>query len=333
MGMNFGVDGNPSPSIMRENTCQSFLQAARSGATFVEFDVQVTADGVPVIWHDDLVQRQTADGAILSSPVSSLTLAEFQRIYEMGRTGMPLKRRFHSRSGILGKLTDWRCTLDDKLPTLAEVFAAVPEQIGFDIEVKMAVPDTVAQTSATEVDRCIGPILECLSYTRSSHRQIMFSSFDPEVCRALRDRQNSVAVYLLFCGLTWHIDERRTSTAAAIDFALHHQLKGIVMETRTLRTRPGTAAAAHRQGLQLVTYGLDNNDPFWVMHQHLRLGICGVIVDDVAIVASYVHTFASVPRLCVADVDVQPYVNMPMALDRALSLEHRQRALARVTAM
>lgn len=43
---------------------------------------QVTADGVPVIWHDDLVRRQTADGSILSSPVSTLTLAEFQRIYE-----------------------------------------------------------------------------------------------------------------------------------------------------------------------------------------------------------------------------------------------------------
>lgn len=39
MGMNFEIDGDPSP--LRENTCQSFVQAARSGATFVEFDVQV----------------------------------------------------------------------------------------------------------------------------------------------------------------------------------------------------------------------------------------------------------------------------------------------------
>lgn len=49
MGMNWTRD----VALYRENTVKSFLNAAHKGATFVEFDVQVTKDGVPVIWHDD----------------------------------------------------------------------------------------------------------------------------------------------------------------------------------------------------------------------------------------------------------------------------------------
>ena len=44
----------------RENTAKSFQQAAKCGVSFVEFDVQVTSDGVPVIWHDDKVRAGDA---------------------------------------------------------------------------------------------------------------------------------------------------------------------------------------------------------------------------------------------------------------------------------
>ncbi len=34
--------------------------------------------------------------------------------------------------------SEWTATVDDELPTLAEVFARVPQHIGFDIEVRLA---------------------------------------------------------------------------------------------------------------------------------------------------------------------------------------------------
>lgn len=37
----------------RENTISSFLAAIEAGATFIEFDVQVTSDGVAVLFHDN----------------------------------------------------------------------------------------------------------------------------------------------------------------------------------------------------------------------------------------------------------------------------------------
>lgn len=39
----------------RENTVTSFLAAVDAGATFVEFDVQVTSDGVAVLFHDNFL--------------------------------------------------------------------------------------------------------------------------------------------------------------------------------------------------------------------------------------------------------------------------------------
>lgn len=38
-------------------------------------------------------------------------------------------------------------------------------------------------------------------------------------------------------------------------------------------------------GLQVLTYGLQNNDPAWVRHQY-TLGVQGAIVDDVEGVVS-----------------------------------------------
>lgn len=51
-----------SPKAAPENTLASFRQAAREGAKWVEFDVVLTADGRPVIFHDDALDR-TTDGA------------------------------------------------------------------------------------------------------------------------------------------------------------------------------------------------------------------------------------------------------------------------------
>ncbi|MCL4722641.1 MAG: glycerophosphodiester phosphodiesterase, partial [Gammaproteobacteria bacterium] len=44
-----------------ENTLPAFELALAQGADGIEFDVQLTADGVPVLIHDETVDR-TTDG-------------------------------------------------------------------------------------------------------------------------------------------------------------------------------------------------------------------------------------------------------------------------------
>jgi glycerophosphoryl diester phosphodiesterase len=59
-----------------ENTMAAFEAAFASGLEFVETDVQLTADGVPVLMHDETVDR-TTDG---TGAVADLTLAEIRAL-------------------------------------------------------------------------------------------------------------------------------------------------------------------------------------------------------------------------------------------------------------
>lgn len=58
-----------------ENTLASFKAAKTIGAKYVEFDVRLSKDNVPVVIHDDSVNR-TSNG---SGKVSELTLSELQK--------------------------------------------------------------------------------------------------------------------------------------------------------------------------------------------------------------------------------------------------------------
>lgn len=60
----------------------------------------------------------------------------------------------------------------------------VNPSIGFDIEVKMATPPSLAVTPQLEVDRMVNAILDQVQAVAThSSRPIVFSSFDPEICR------------------------------------------------------------------------------------------------------------------------------------------------------
>jgi glycerophosphoryl diester phosphodiesterase len=49
-----------------ENTLAGFREAARLGCTWIEFDVRLTGDGVPVICHDSRLRRTTDGHGIVS---------------------------------------------------------------------------------------------------------------------------------------------------------------------------------------------------------------------------------------------------------------------------
>jgi glycerophosphoryl diester phosphodiesterase len=59
-----------------ENTLASIEAAVARGATWVELDVRYTADGVPVVFHDETVDRTTNGTGLLED----FTLAELQAL-------------------------------------------------------------------------------------------------------------------------------------------------------------------------------------------------------------------------------------------------------------
>ncbi|MBQ8275120.1 MAG: glycerophosphodiester phosphodiesterase [Clostridia bacterium] len=84
-----GVTGHRGcKAYMPENTLISFSEAFRLGVDVLEFDVQVTRDGVPVIMHDAMVDR-TTDG---TGAVCFMTLEEVKALDAGVKFGYPGQR-------------------------------------------------------------------------------------------------------------------------------------------------------------------------------------------------------------------------------------------------
>lgn len=65
-----------------ENTVESFIAAASLGASYVEFDVQLTKDNIPVVYHDFSVAETGVD-----IPMHELTLEQFLDLNNYGGPG------------------------------------------------------------------------------------------------------------------------------------------------------------------------------------------------------------------------------------------------------
>ncbi|MBM3549597.1 MAG: glycerophosphodiester phosphodiesterase [Alphaproteobacteria bacterium] len=96
-----------------ENTIVSFRAAKRLGAGWVELDAKLTRDGVPIVIHDQTLER-TTDGA---GRIESATLDEIGRL-DAGKWFAP------EFAG-------------EKVPTLADALKAIAaEGIGVNVEIK-----------------------------------------------------------------------------------------------------------------------------------------------------------------------------------------------------
>jgi glycerophosphoryl diester phosphodiesterase len=96
-----------------ENTLASLRMASTLGATWVEFDVKLTADGVPILIHDDRLER-TTDGL---GRVSERTLAQI-RVLDAGGWFAP-------------------AFIGERVPTLEEALALCLDLgLGINVEIK-----------------------------------------------------------------------------------------------------------------------------------------------------------------------------------------------------
>lgn len=83
--------------LAAENSLAGLTAAARVGCRGVEFDTMLSGDGVPVLMHDDTVNRTTTGHGV----VSRLTLAELRQI-DLGGEPVPLLSEALTRCAGLG---------------------------------------------------------------------------------------------------------------------------------------------------------------------------------------------------------------------------------------
>ncbi|KAH7285529.1 hypothetical protein KP509_33G032100 [Ceratopteris richardii] len=173
------------PSIM-ENTVVSFNTAARSGADFVEFDVQVTKDGCPVIFHDDFIVVNDKETNCLSHRrVGDLTLEEFQQIgYQ--KDSKKIDKVLY-RKTCDGSYSQWIMSVDDGLCTLRDAFEQVLPSVGFNIELKFDDYNVLShQELKFSIDAILKVVKECCL-----GRKIFFTSFHPDAAVMLRRHESN----------------------------------------------------------------------------------------------------------------------------------------------
>jgi glycerophosphoryl diester phosphodiesterase len=138
-----------------QNTLASFREALAQGAEGIELDVHLSACGQVVVIHDDTVDATTD----ASGPVGLADLAGLKAL----DAGSWFDPRFKG----------------ERIPTLLEVFEAVPAGITVDVEIK----------SGWSLDKAGRLALAGLAVdvVRSCRRQadVVFSSFDPRIIRLL----------------------------------------------------------------------------------------------------------------------------------------------------
>ncbi|KAK0747691.1 Glycerophosphoryl diester phosphodiesterase family-domain-containing protein [Apiosordaria backusii] len=322
-----------------ENTVSSFIAAANLGANYVEFDVQLTKDHVPVIYHDFLVSETGFD-----APVHTLTLEQFLHINpDKSRTiksngahetpfpyasapenkllnktrrsnspgprqrSMSMDLADHNKQHHLSKQEmeeRMKHTRDFKekgfkansrgnfiqapFATLEDLFVKLPQSVGFNIEMKYPMlhesEEHEMDTYAVELNSFCDTVLQKVyDMTANPHqkRNIIFSSFNPDICLCLSFKQPNIPILFLTDAGTCPVgDIRASSLQEAIRFASRWNLLGIVSNAEPFVNSPRLVRVVKGAGLVCVSYGRENNEPGLVRRQ-VREGVDAVIVDSV----------------------------------------------------
>lgn len=147
-----------------ENTLAAFQEAVTLGVDVLEFDVHLSADGVPVVIHDDTVDR-TTDGR---GPVADLSFAALRKL----DAGSWFARRFRG----------------ERLPSLDETLHWARGRVGVNIELKAGrtgAPGALARAVARSIGRA------------RFRGFLLLSSFEPEALRHAREALPKAALGLL----------------------------------------------------------------------------------------------------------------------------------------
>ncbi|KAJ4829003.1 Lysophospholipase D gdpd1 [Turnera subulata] len=271
-GMNSLQSSDRRMKAIKENSITSFKAAAKFPLDFIEFDVQVTNDDCPVIFHDDMILFEE-NSTIFEKRVTELSLSEFLLCgpqKEAGKEGKPLLRKNKD-----GKIVRWEVERDDSLCTLQDAFLQVEPSLGFNIELKF---DDYIVYQQDQLIRVLQAILKVV-FEYGNDRPILFSSFHPDAALLVRKLQSAYPVFFLTNGGNEiYYDTRRNSLEEAAKVCLEGGLQGIVSEVRGIFRNPGVVNKIKDAQLSLLTYGKLNNVSEAVYMQHL-MGIDGVIVD------------------------------------------------------
>ena len=231
------VDGR---ATYAEATMPAFRAAAKRGDV-LEFDIQMSADGVPVVMHDDTLDRTT----VCTGPVSARSAADIRAACPTDVLGSP-------GSALGSRPTSQRASV----PTLAEVLALVKKTgARASIELKQFDPSGVSADALAAAIRTAGVPID----------RIVVQSFFPPNLQAISRALTGVAT----ATLTLKAGEG-TSIATA-------RSSGTRWVSPQWPVSASYVREAHAAGLKVVPFTLDRASE---VRAAAKAGVDALITDD-----------------------------------------------------
>lgn len=233
--------------LFPENSIPGFEHAIGAGADFIELDVVITADDVPLAWHDPILTRSKCTGPEPRAVVREHTLAELKQ-YTFGGTR---SLRFPEQRRMPGLRI---CTLEEVL----RLAASRPFQ--FNIEIK-SFPGRKWLAPPAEVSAEL--VVECIRRRRLEGR-VRIQSFDRKVLAAVRKRAPEIPIAVLYSGIAL----RFSTIARRADTDLVGPYFRLVTQRRV--------EEAHDAGIRIIPWTA-NHPRQW--RRLVREGVDGIITD------------------------------------------------------
>jgi glycerophosphoryl diester phosphodiesterase len=229
-----------------ENTLASFAGALEVGASMVELDVQLTADGELVVIHDPQLDRTTTG----SGDVRRLTLAEVRAV----------------SASYPGRFGDaWK---GERVPTLAEALTLLKDRARVLIEIK---GESVSEESASGVEAHTVELVRRLGLSDA----VALISFEHRALVRLKTLAPEIARGHLF-GRTSPDEVLRSAEAAGCSLVMPHKSQ----LSDELATR------ARAAGLTLATWVVDSPEELRQIARFGLYGVgsnCpGILIDAIA---------------------------------------------------
>ncbi|HIK09721.1 MAG TPA: glycerophosphodiester phosphodiesterase [Oscillatoriaceae cyanobacterium M33_DOE_052] len=206
-----------------ENTLAAFAAAIEHGADAIELDVQLTADGIPVVIHDSKLKRTTGTkGKVFKKNLSDLKQLDAGAWFHPQFSGQ-------------------------QIPTLAEALhsaSGIPKHIYLDVK-----------TNGDWPDIAIANLLDTI-LTRHTEAKCVIASFNHQFVAQVRQQDSGQKVTIGYLVATRSAYKSQLPKAAAAGNAV------MMSEYRVLLKYPSLVAASHNLGVDVVAWTVDKPKHF-----------------------------------------------------------------------
>jgi CDK inhibitor PHO81 len=172
----------PSTVVVKSQEEPALVTASSLSGDFIRIGVQVTRDGIPVVYCNSKLPITGFDAG-----VSNVTYAQFEALAKSQGRELPPTATSTTLSG-------WREIISQSMASVEDVLRLVPADVGLNLclgYTREFDAQRLGIARSLEVNQFVDAVLQVVydAGQETPGRKILFSSFDPTVCTALNWKQ------------------------------------------------------------------------------------------------------------------------------------------------